>query len=46
MKKENRWEAIPVRPDTKIRVNSFGKKGEIYDEIINRLCDMAEKTKH
>jgi len=30
---------IQVRPETRERLKDLGKKGETYDEIINRLID-------
>lgn|GEM_PF-1300807 len=30
---------IQVRPETRDRLKDLGKKGETYDEIINRLID-------
>ncbi len=30
---------IQVRPETRERLKELGKKGDTYDEIINRLID-------
>jgi len=30
---------IQVRPETRDRLKDLGKKGDTYDEIINRLID-------
>jgi len=32
---------IQVNMDTKEKLKSFGRKGETYEEIINRLYDVA-----
>jgi len=33
---------IPVERETRDRLRSLGKKGETYDEILNRLMSLAE----
>ncbi len=37
-----KYETIPVFPETKILVDEFGKKNETYDELINRLLKIAK----
>ena len=39
-----KYETIPVFPETKMRVDEFGKKNETYDELINRLLEIAKKS--
>jgi hypothetical protein len=41
--KESEYVVIPVRPETRDRLLRFGRKGEKFDSIINRL--MLERTK-
>ena len=33
---------IPVERETRDRLRSLGKKGETYNEILNRLMSLAE----
>lgn len=33
---------ITVLPDTKNRINNYGKKGETYDQILNRIFDVFD----
>lgn len=35
---------LPVRKTTRERLRSFGKKGESYDEILQRLMEIAEES--
>ena len=34
---------LPVRKPTRDRLRSFGTKGESYDEILQRLMEIAEE---
>jgi hypothetical protein len=36
---------IKIKRKTKDRLDSFGKHGETYDEIITNLMDMVEKAR-
>ena len=33
------WTMIPVRKSTREKLKDIGRKGETYDEIINRLIE-------
>jgi len=35
---------IGIKKDTRTRLKSFGKKGELYDDIITRLMDFYEEN--
>jgi ketosteroid isomerase-like protein len=35
---------IPMRKKTRDRVKAFGKKGESWDELENRIMDIVEKS--
>ena len=35
---------LPVRKPTRDRLRSFGMKGESYDEILQRLMEIAEES--
>lgn len=35
---------IGIKKDTRDRLKSFGIKGELYDQIINRLMDFYEEN--
>jgi hypothetical protein len=35
---------IPCKKTTRIRVKDYGKKGESYDHLLNRIMDMIEQT--
>lgn len=39
-----KYESIPAFEETKKRVDGFGKKGETYDQILNRIMDIAERV--
>jgi len=34
-----KYSPIPVLEETKARLNSYGHKGETYDELLNRLLN-------
>lgn len=36
------YENVPVKGPTKARLDGLGKKGETYDELLNRLMDVVE----
>jgi len=36
---------IQLSKETRDKISSFGVKGETYDDIIKRMCDLAVKTK-
>ena len=35
---------LPVRKPTRDRLRAFGMKGESYDEILQRLMEIAEES--
>ena len=35
---------IPCKKTTRIRVKDYGKKGESYDHLLNRILDKLEET--
>jgi len=37
---------LKIHPETRDRLKDAGKKGETYDEIINRLLNCRLKTKN
>ena len=37
---------IPLRRPTRDRLKELGKKGETYDEVVNRLMEQAEVAAH
>ena len=39
---KSQFTTIGVRKDTRDRLKKFGTKGELYDDILNRLMDMCE----
>ena len=42
-KNKSNYKTIPLVNNTKLRLNSFGKKGQTYDEILNELLDQIEQ---
>ncbi len=36
---------LKIHPETRDRLKDAGKKGETYDQIINRLLDAREEDK-
>lgn len=36
---------IPLKKPTRERLIAYGKKGETWDELANRLMDMIDKSK-
>lgn len=40
----NKYVMVPVLPETKERLAEFGRKGETYDQLVNRLLDEASET--
>jgi hypothetical protein len=41
----NKITTIRIKVKTKKRLDEFGKKSETYDDIINRLLDLAKSKK-
>jgi len=39
MNSPKKYVMIPVFPETKKRLMSYGSKGETFDELLNRLLD-------
>jgi len=35
---------IQIRKETRTEIKEFGKKGETYDQVINKLMNNARKT--
>jgi hypothetical protein len=42
---EEKLTTIKIKPQTRDTLKSVGKKGETYDEIINRLLDRVLRRK-
>jgi hypothetical protein len=42
---EEKLTSIKIKPQTRDTLKSVGKKGETYDEIINRLLDRVLRRK-
>lgn len=42
---KNRYSSISLLPETKEKLETFGRKGDRWDDILNKLMRIAEKAK-
>lgn len=44
IEENNEWTTVSCRGKTKERLNTFGIKGEQYDEILNKLMNVVAQA--